>query len=42
MADFGYHTRKGFTDKVVRDATEALLRSLDRPADTVRATGAGQ
>lgn len=32
MADFGYHNRAGFTDTVIREATEALLRSLNRPA----------
>jgi len=31
MADFGYHNRVGYTDDVVRSATDALLRSLDQP-----------
>ena len=31
MADFGYHNRSGFTDEVIRSATDALLRSLDNP-----------
>ncbi len=29
MADFGYHNRDGYTEEVLRNATEALLRSLD-------------
>ena len=32
MADFGYHNREGFDDDAIREATDALLRSLDRPA----------
>ena len=31
MADFGYHNRGGFTEEVVRHATDALQRSLDNP-----------
>ncbi|MBT3398662.1 MAG: hypothetical protein HOL07_06545 [Rhodospirillaceae bacterium] len=32
MADFGYHNRGGFDETVIREATAALLRSLDLPA----------
>ena len=32
MGDFGYHTREGFTDVVVRETTDALLRSLQSAA----------